>query len=154
MPRPSSYTARSCHSTAGALLQTTCTGCSDFGKCCSPSTWLLMDNYHDKKNLICSTLCIDQIPGEMIMNCSWTFMNSLWMFVNGSWIFRNNEWDFHSWTYSVYEHSLCSWTWVIHERSWTQIIDEPERVLNDHELKKCMSQIVNELSWNVFMNYS
>ena len=55
---------------------------------------------------------------------SWTFIN---VFINGSWTFLNNKWDIHesSRTYSVYELTLCSWPWVVHKRSWTQIFHEP-----------------------------
>ena len=87
-------------------------------------------------------------PGEMIMNCSWTFMNSSWMFVNKKlWTFMNVHqrvherfmnileqqmrlsWKFMSaWTYYIHELALCSWTCVVHERSWTQIIHEPRLI--------------------------
>ena len=99
-------------------------------------------------------------PGEMIMNCSWTFMNSSWMFVNKKlWTFLNAHQRVHerfknileqqmsSWTYSVHELPLCSWTWVVHERSWTQIIHEQGLVHERPWTQQIMNQIVNKHSW-------
>ena len=85
-----------------------------------------------------------QTPRWDSHDCSWTFMNSSWMFVNKKpWTLMNVHqrvhvrfvniieqqkrlsWKFmSSWTYFFHELALCSSTWVVHERLWTQIIHE------------------------------
>ena len=113
-----------------------------------------------------------QFPGEMIMNCSWTFMNSSWMFVNKKlWTFMNVHqrvherfmnileqqmrlsWKFmSSWTYSVHELTLftsmgCSWTVMNSDNSWTRASSWTTMNSNEHSwtFLKC----VHELFMNV-----
>ena len=98
------------------------------------------------------------IPGEMIMNCSWTFMNCSWMFVSKKlWTFRSVHLSVHelfmniiepqmrlSWkfmSYILYMNTLfmnlgCSWTAMNSDNSWT--------FTNVH--LKC-SRTIHECSW-------